>query len=89
MRRPYLEVKFRKGRAIAAYLYLPRSTGAKSHRTVEARPGILVDYDATGVPIGLELTAPAHTDAASINGVLIGMGLRPVDDAEFAPLRAA
>src|SRR5438067_1137806 len=53
MKRPYLEVTFRKGKPIAAYLYLPRPTGAKAIRTVEIRPNLLIDYSATGDPIGI------------------------------------
>lgn len=89
MKHSYLEVTFRKGKAIAAYLYLPRRAGAKSARTVEVRPGILVDYASTGEPIGLELTAPGQVDAVLVNAVLGELGVGPVDAAELAPLRAA
>jgi transcriptional regulator with XRE-family HTH domain len=58
MKDRYLEVTFRKGRPLAAYLYLPREVRVKSARTVEGAPGILVDYSAAGIPIGLEITAP-------------------------------
>lgn len=39
MKDRYLEVTFRKGKPLAAYLYLPRATGVKSARTEEAAPG--------------------------------------------------
>jgi uncharacterized protein YuzE len=89
MKRPYLEVTFRKGRPVAAYLYLPRPSGVKSARTVEVRPTILVDYAATGEPIGIELTAPTNVDAALVNTVLKDLGIGPLEPAELAPLRAA
>ncbi len=89
MKHSYLEVTFRKGKPIAAYLYLPRPTGARAARTVEVRPTVLVDYAATGEPIGLELTAPSHIAADVVNEVLLSLGLPPVDAAELAPLRAA
>lgn len=89
MRRPYLEVTFRGGKAFAAYLYLPRAAGAKVARTAEARPGLLVDYDVTGLPMGIEMTSPRSTEAATVNAVLAELGLATLDPIELAPLRAA
>ena len=89
MKRPYLEVTFRKGRPVAAYLYLPRPTGARSARTTELRPGVLVDYAADGAAIGIEITDPAHVEAGLINVVLGEVGAPPIDLADLAPLRAA
>jgi hypothetical protein len=89
MKHRYLEVTFRKGRPLAAYLYLPREVGAKSARTVEGAPGILVDYSAAGAPIGVEITAPELATLEAINAVLEQVGQPPVGEDEIAPLRAA
>ena len=89
MQERYLEVTFRKGKPLAAYMYLPRQTGVKSVRTVEAAPGILVDYTASGEPIGLEITAPRQVTAAKVNMVLERLGFPAMDPEEFAPLEAA
>jgi hypothetical protein len=89
MKRPYLEVTFRKGKPIAAYLYLPRASGVKSARSVEVRPTVLVDYAATGEPIGSEMTSPGNVDASLVNAVLAEIGAAPVGPAELAPLHAA
>lgn len=89
MKSPYLEVTFRKGRAVAAYVYLPRASGVRAARTVEARPTILVDYAPSGEPIGIELTAPSQTSAVAVNAVLRELGVGPLDDQDLAPLRAA
>jgi uncharacterized protein DUF2283 len=89
MKRPYLEITFRKGRPLAAYLYLPRPTGARAARSSEARPGVLVDYDATGTPIGVEITDPARFDAHLVNEVLNEVGAPSVDLADLEPLKAA
>ena len=89
MKRPYLEVTFRKGRPIAAYLYLPRATGVRSARTAEIRPGMLVDYSADGTPIGVELTDPSHAGASAVNEVLRSVGVAPIDEHDLAPLVAA
>lgn len=89
MKHPYLEITFRKGKPVAAYLYLPRPSGAKAARTMEARPTVLVDFAATGEVIGIELTAPSRVDAALVNAVLGEIGVGPIDPSELAPLRAA
>jgi uncharacterized protein YuzE len=89
MRQRYLEVTFRRGKPLAAYLYLPRQAGVKSARTVEASTGILIDYAEDGAPIGLELTAPAHVTVDHINAVLETLGLETMPAEELAPLHAA
>ena len=89
MKDRYLEVTFRKGKPLAAYLYLPRQPGAKSVRTEKRANGILVDYGEKGEVIGLEITAPGAVAADDINEVLRGLGLGKIDAEELAPLAAA
>ena len=89
MKERYLEVTFRKGRALAAYLYLPRETGAKSARTERVGDGLLADFDAGGNAIGLELTNPTGVSLEQINAALDAIGAEPVGPEELAPLRAA
>lgn len=89
MNEPYLEITFRHGRPLAAYLYLPRDEHEKSVRTEQAAPGLLIDFTAGGRPIGLEITAPGRVSAATINRVLIDLGLSPLPDDDLAPLQAA
>ena len=43
MKQRYLEVTFRNGKAIAAYLYLPRKAGDVSERTEKREGGLLID----------------------------------------------
>jgi hypothetical protein len=88
MKHRYLEITYRRGKPMAAYLYLPRPTRARSARTVEARPHLLIDYAASGEVIGLELTSPAQTPATVINDVLQELGLAAIDPAELSPLAA-
>ncbi len=89
MKNRYLEVTFRRGRPMAAYLYLPRDPGEKSHRTSKAEPGLIVDMCRSGKPIGIEITAPAQLTVAALNRVLGDLGLPLMEDSELAPLRAA
>jgi hypothetical protein len=88
VKRPYLEITFRRGKPMAAYLYLPRGTGVRSARTVEVRPHVLVDYAPSGQPIGLELTAPTKTTADVVNDVLRELGVAALDPSELSPLAA-
>jgi hypothetical protein len=89
MKHRYLEVTFRKGVALAAYLYLPRPDGARVTRTVDEGSGIKVDYDEADVPLGVEVTAPAGLGLADLNVVLQRLGQPALDHGEWAPARAA
>ena len=89
MKDRYLEVTYRKGKPLAAYLYLPRSVGAKSTRTEEALPGVLVDFSSSGEPIGLEIIAPISVTVSQINMVLTKLCLAAISPEELAPLQAA
>lgn len=88
MKHRYLEVTFRKGKPLAAYLYLPRSPGAKATRTADAGHGLRVDFDAQGTPMGIEITAPALVTVAELNALLAPLGIEKLDPAEWAPLAA-
>jgi uncharacterized protein YuzE len=89
MKERYLEVTFRKGKAVAAYLYLPRDTGATSARTEKVGEGLLVDYGADGRPIGIEIVSPDRITLDEINAVLSRLHLPPLAPGELAPLQAA
>ncbi|MGH9341983.1 MAG: hypothetical protein ACRD1R_20950 [Acidobacteriota bacterium] len=89
MRESYLEVTFRHGRPLAAYLYLPREPGEKSFRTSKADLGMIVDFSRRGQPIGIELTAPGKVTLTALNQLLSGLGLPLLSAADLEPLRAA
>lgn len=93
MRTPYLEVTYRRGKPLAAYLYLPRAAGDRSSHTRRLDGGLIVDYTAAGKPIGIEMTAPGQASVADLNQVLAELfpnEARPaLTDADLAPLRAA
>jgi hypothetical protein len=78
-------VTFRQGKPLAAYLYLPRATGVKSARTRQAAPGILVDFAASGEPIGLEITAPTQVTVEQINAILTQLHLAPMSPEALTP----
>ncbi len=89
MKERYLEVTYRKGKPLAAYLYLPRQTDVKSVRTQPQGNGLLVDYTTGDQPIGLEITAPAQVTLEQINEVLGELGLETIEPEDLAPLLAA
>jgi len=89
MKSSYLAVTFRHGRALTAYLYLPRSRGDRSDHVEKAGSGLLVDYTADGKPIGIEITAPAQVGIAELNRVLVALHAPAVTNEDIAPLRAA
>jgi uncharacterized protein YuzE len=89
MRDRYLEVTFRKGRVLAAYLYLPRPAGARSVRTEPAGSGILIDFGPDDAVIGIEITSPRAITVDVVNAVLTRVGQPRISAEEIAPLRAA
>lgn len=89
MKEPYLEVTYRHGQPLAAYLYLPRRTRDRSSRTEQVAPGLIVDFHRDGRPIGIEITAPAKISLGVVNRVLRRLGLPAAKRADLAPLLAA
>jgi hypothetical protein len=85
----YLEVMYRKGKPLAAYLYLPRSASAKVVRTEDGGAGMRVDFDPNDVPIGVEITAPGKITAEHFNQLLQRLGQPPLPIDEWTPLHAA
>ena len=76
MKNSYLEVTFRHGRPLAAYLYLPREPSDKSYRTEKAAPGLVIDFNRSGKPIGIEITAPASRPPRHSTGYCVGWAYR-------------
>jgi hypothetical protein len=89
MARRYLEVTYRRGKPLAAYLYLPRRAGDTSARIEPHGPGYLVDRAEDGRPIGIELPSPSLVTVEGLNRVLDELGLEPVSPEELAPVGAA
>lgn len=89
MNQRYLEVTYRNGKPLAAYLYLPRREGDHADRVVAHGPGFLVDMTADGRPIGIEMPAPSLVTLDSLNGVLASLTLDPVAPGELSPVTAA
>ena len=89
MKESYLEVTFRHGQPIAAYYYLPRQPRDKSYRTKRIEPGLVIDFNRGGKPIGIEITAPGKISLTVFNRVLKELGLPVVKRGDLAPVIAA
>jgi uncharacterized protein YuzE len=88
MKQRYLEITFRKGKPLAAYLYLPRPTGARAAHTVDAGQGVHIDLDDQGKPIGVEITAPTKVSADDLNAILARHGIGALESDEYARFAA-
>ena len=89
MRDRYLEITFRNGKALAAYLYLPRDPGDVSVRTESRGDGLLIDFTADGRAIGIEITAPSKLSLEELNRTLGSVNQLPATPSELGPLAAA
>lgn len=88
MRHRYLEVTFRNGKPLAAYLYLERRSGDLSARTERRDGGLVVDFTADGRAIGIEITSPTRVTLAALNAVLCQVNEPPITTDDIAPLAA-
>jgi uncharacterized protein YuzE len=89
MKQRYLQVTYRRGRPLAAYLYLPHPPELTALRTRRYEPGLIVDLASDGQPIGIEIVAPEQLTLAAINRVLCELGCFPMIRADLAPLVTA
>lgn len=89
MKHTYLEITFRRGKPLAAYLYLPRRRNVKSVRTEAVGPGLRADFDAEGTVMGVEVTAPGAVTIEELNQALAKLGAEPLRAEDWAPLSAA
>lgn len=84
-----LEVTFFSGKPFVAYYHLPRGPGERSARSRRVEPGMVVDFNAAGAAIGIEITDPASITTDGFNRLLGELGQAPVDEATLAPLHGA
>jgi hypothetical protein len=85
-----LQITYRKVRPFSAYLHLSHHTGQKSAKTMPSPDGLLVvDYAASGRPIGIEITAPLAVPLERLNRLLTDLGEPPLAEQEYRPVRAA
>lgn len=86
---PTLVITYRRGKPWVAYYHLPHEGARRSHDSRLVEPGLVVDYGPDGLPIGIEITAPAQVERQQLNGLLEELGQEPITPQEFEPLHAA
>jgi hypothetical protein len=82
----FLEVTYRKGRPIAAYLYLPRKPDDRCARSKCFDPGLVMDFAEDGRVIGIEITSPTKTTLADLNRALTAVSQPELEPKDAAPL---
>ena len=85
----YLEITFRKGKPLAAYLYLSGDARTRSQRSEPIGDGLVLDYGADDDLIGIEIISPANTTLDQVNAVLQQHQLPLLTSDELSPLKAA
>ena len=89
MRLRALQVTYRQGRPLVAWFSLHRGGRSRTDRVREYEPGLVIDLDAAGTPIGVEILDPEAITLERFNAVLAELGIDPVDEADLRPLHAA
>lgn len=82
----FLEITYRNGRAIAAYLYLPRRPDDRSVRTARLGNGLVIDFAEDGRAIGIEITSPSATTLSDLNRALVESHQPELLPGEASPL---
>ena len=88
----YLEVTYRKGKPLAAYLYLPRRDGDTAARSEPFAPpsdGLVVDFAPDGRAIGIEVLSPSTLTLAALNRALSALHQPAASDRDLRPLAPA
>jgi uncharacterized protein YuzE len=85
----FLEITYRKGRAFAAYLYLPRRSDDRSARTERFTESLVIDYAADGRAIGIEIVNPQVVTREELDRALMHVHQSSLHEEDFAPLKAA
>lgn len=89
MKQRYPEVTFRKGKPLAAYLYLHRNPGDTSARSEKHEAGLIVDFTSDGRAMGVEITSPSLVGLSALNRIMASLNEAPLTQEDVRPLAAA
>jgi uncharacterized protein YuzE len=84
-----LQVTYKGGRPLAAYLYLRTNGKRQVDRSEELEPGLVVDFDADARAIGLEILSPEAVTLDQVWALFDRLGIERPAAAELSPLTAA
>ncbi len=89
VKRVSLKVTYRRGKPIAAYVYLPRQAGDRVASTQRLDDAILVDRAGDGRAIGVEIVEPSQCGPDRLLDVLRSLGQTEIARDDLQPLAAA
>lgn len=89
MNTPYLEATFRRGKPLAAYLYLPRRCGDTVASSQPVDDLLVVDRATDGRAVGIEILDPIHVTIQQVNALLRQLHQPEMEQSELAPLQVA
>jgi uncharacterized protein YuzE len=89
MRKPFLKVTYQDGQPEIAYLSLPRQPGDKAAESERVEPEMVLDFNADGKLIGIEILDPHEVTLEAINDILKQYGLEPIQESDLKPLVVA
>jgi uncharacterized protein YuzE len=84
-----LQITYKSGKPLAAYLSLDSNGKRAVARTEEVSPDLLVDYAADGSPLGLEILSPGTVTIERVWAVFDQLGLDRPPASELSPRPAA
>jgi len=89
MSKPFLQITYEDGQAEIAYLSLSRRPGEVSVESERVEPEMVLDFNAEGELIGIEILDPRAVTIEEINDILKRHNHAPLSDKALAPLAAA
>jgi len=89
MKQPYIEVTYRKGKAIAAYVYLERKPDDRAAAQESVSELLVVDRTEDGRAIGIEIIDPKLVSLEALNEALASLGQPLLAPTDIAPMKAA
>ena len=82
----YLEVTYRRGKPLAAYLYCVSAEEADVASTRRVHPALVADFAKDGSLIGVEIVYPSRITRTELLQVLRELHVTEVTEEELAPI---
>ena len=81
-----LQIMYKAGRPLAAYLYLGSNGKREAARSEERGAGFVVDYSASGALLGIEILSPESVTVEQVWKLCDDLGIDRPSAAELSPL---
>ena len=84
-----IEIIFRKGKPVAAFLHFSQNEeGKRGGQVVSISKNVTLHVDDRSTPLGIEIAVPSNISARELNEVLRELGQDAVTEADLHPLRS-